>query len=62
MKEIVRLSPERIVYVSCEPSTLVRDLKVLVENGYSIVGVKPFDMFPQTYHVETAVTLVKGDR
>ena len=62
VKEIVRLSPERIVYVSCEPSTLVRDLKVLVENGYSIVGVKPFDMFPQTYHVETAVTLVKGDR
>jgi len=62
MKEILRLSPERVVYVSCEPSTLVRDVQFLQNEGYSVVRVKPFDMFPQTYHVETVVTLVKGER
>ncbi|MCD6552037.1 23S rRNA (uracil(1939)-C(5))-methyltransferase RlmD, partial [Thermotoga sp.] len=53
MKEISKLSPERVVYVSCEPSTLVRDVQFLQKEGYSIERVKPFDMFPQTYHVET---------
>ncbi|PLV59833.1 23S rRNA (uracil(1939)-C(5))-methyltransferase RlmD [Thermotoga sp. KOL6] len=62
VKEILRLSPERIVYVSCEPSTLVRDVKYFLEGGYSIERVKPFDMFPQTYHVETVVTLAKEEQ
>ncbi len=58
MKEILRISPKKIAYISCEPSTLVRDLKVLTDGGYSIEFVQPFDMFPQTFHVET-LTLLK---
>ncbi len=61
MKEIVRLGPRKIVYVSCEPSTLVRDLKVLESTEYSIEFVKPFDMFPQTFHVENMAVLKKVD-
>ena len=57
MEEILRISPKRVVYVSCEPSTLARDVKVLVEGGYKLELVKPYDMFPQTYHVETMVVL-----
>lgn len=54
--EIIRISPKKIAYVSCDPSTLARDLGVLKER-YQILSVQPFDMFPQTYHVETVVIL-----
>ena len=50
---------ERIVYVSCEPSTLARDLKYLNEKGYHISRVQPVDMFPQTSNIETIVLLSK---
>jgi len=59
MRELLRLSPERIVYVSCDPPTLIRDLKVLLEGGYSLVSLKAFDMFPHTYHIETVATLAR---
>lgn len=56
---IVELSPERIVYVSCNPSTMARDVKILVEAGYKVVEVQPVDMFPHTAHVETIALIQK---
>jgi 23S rRNA (uracil1939-C5)-methyltransferase len=53
---IIEFNPNKIIYVSCDPSTLARDLKYLAST-YSIESVTPFDMFPQTYHVETVVNL-----
>lgn len=55
---ILNFSPDRIVYVSCDPMTLVRDLNILKEH-YTIEEVTPFDMFPNTYHVECCVALTK---
>jgi len=49
----------RIVYVSCNPSTLARDLKILTELGYEVREIQPVDMFPQTYHVECVVLMSK---
>ncbi|MCI5052324.1 MAG: 23S rRNA (uracil(1939)-C(5))-methyltransferase RlmD [Simkaniaceae bacterium] len=54
---IAKKRPRRVLYVSCHPATLARDLAHLVDRGYSIARVKPFDMFPQTMHVETLVRL-----
>lgn len=58
LKAIVDMSPEKIVYVSCDPGTLARDLLILDELGYKTLEVQPVDMFPQTAHVET-VTLIE---
>jgi 23S rRNA (uracil1939-C5)-methyltransferase len=54
---IIGLRPDRIVYVSCDPATLARDLKKLMAEGYSLDKIKALDMFPQTHHVETVVHL-----
>ena len=54
---VVRMEPEKIVYVSCNPATLARDLKILAEEGYVAEEVQPVDMFPHTYHVEAIVLL-----
>ena len=59
---LVRRRTGRIVYVSCDPETLARDLQVLVRGGYRVDSVEPLDMFPQTHHVECVVTLVVDDR
>ena len=55
---ILLLKPRRIIYVSCDPATLSRDLKKLLAGGYSLDSVSAFDMFPQTHHVETVVRLL----
>ena len=53
------MAPKRIVYVSCDPATLARDVKYLRENGYELDRVKAVDMFPHTVHVETVALLSK---
>ena len=57
LETIVKMAPERVVYVSCDSATLARDLKVLCGNGYELAKVRPVDMFPETVHVETVVLL-----
>ena len=56
---IVEMAPERVVYVSCDPATLARDLKYLCGQGYMLERVRAVDMFPETVHVETVVLLSK---
>lgn len=50
---ILSLAPETLVYISCDPATLARDARRLAEGGYNLIQVTPFDLFPQTYHIET---------
>ena len=57
LETIVKMEPEKVVYVSCDPATLARDVKYLRENGYEVKKVRPVDMFPHTVHVETVVRL-----
>lgn len=58
VRSVLRMLPDRIVYVSCNPATQARDLKIMCETGsYSINGVQPVDMFPHTHHIENVVAL-----
>ncbi|MBQ8783632.1 MAG: 23S rRNA (uracil(1939)-C(5))-methyltransferase RlmD [Clostridia bacterium] len=59
LKSLCVAKPKKIVYVSCNPETQARDLRYLVKNGYEIKSATPFDMFPQTGHIETVVQLVR---
>lgn len=61
LNAVSRLNPDRIVYVSCNPTTLARDVKLLMEKGFSLETVQPIDMFPHTAHVETCVMLCRTD-
>lgn len=56
---IIKASPKRVVYVSCDPSTLSRDLGILSEGGFTVEAVQPVDMFPHTSHIENVALLVK---
>jgi len=60
VKSILYASPDRIVYVSCNPATQARDLKLLSER-YNVAAVQPVDMFPQTHHVENVALLLRKD-
>jgi len=55
--KIISLMPQKVVYVSCNPATLARDLIDFRQKGYEIKAVQPLDLFPQTHHVETVVSL-----
>lgn len=57
---IAKLEPSRIVYVSCDPATLARDLRSLIELGFSVGGLSVIDLFPQTYHIETVARLERS--
>ncbi|MBF4692326.1 23S rRNA (uracil(1939)-C(5))-methyltransferase RlmD [Fusibacter sp. Q10-2] len=57
LNALVTLSPKKVVYISCNPLSLARDLKVLVAGGYKVEEIQPVDMFPGTWHVETVVKL-----
>ena len=59
LAQLIHFSPLRVVYVSCDPATQVRDLKQLTEGGYQLEDVQPFDLFPHTRHLECVMTLVK---
>jgi tRNA/tmRNA/rRNA uracil-C5-methylase (TrmA/RlmC/RlmD family) len=56
LKSVLTLKPKKIIYISCEPETLARDIKLL-SSKYNIESIQPVDMFPQTHHVETIVGL-----
>ncbi|OLB54758.1 MAG: 23S rRNA (uracil(1939)-C(5))-methyltransferase RlmD [Nitrospirae bacterium] len=59
LQELLRLQVGRVLYLSCDPATLARDLSRLCDGGYRIARLQPFDMFPQTSHLETLVELVR---
>ena len=62
LEAIGKAKPKRVVYVSCDPSTLARDLKILEEKGYKTEKVQPVDMFPHTSHIENVTSLIKEQR
>ncbi|MGF1450531.1 MAG: class I SAM-dependent RNA methyltransferase [Opitutales bacterium] len=57
LDQLLAFAPARLVYVSCDPATQARDLKILCEGGYTVERVRPFDLFPQTRHIESVATL-----
>ena len=60
LDQVVRLKPKKIIYVSCEPTTFARDLRLFSEKGYSLQRLSLIDMFPQTYHIEVVGLLQEG--
>jgi 23S rRNA (uracil1939-C5)-methyltransferase len=57
--DVITLGPQKIVYVSCNPTTQVRDIKLLTDAGYKLIKIKPVDMFPHTFHIENVALLIK---
>lgn len=57
LEEVAKAAPEKIIYVSCDPATLARDIKILGDLGYEFVEGTPVDMFPQTVHVEAIILM-----
>lgn len=59
LRQLVAWGPRRVIYVSCDPSTQARDIRILESEGYRTLAVQPFDLFPQTRHIENVATLEK---
>ncbi len=57
VEDILKLQPQKIVYISCKPTTQARDIQALVEGGYTLIKFMPVDMFPHTYHIENVALL-----
>jgi 23S rRNA (uracil1939-C5)-methyltransferase len=57
--DVVKLNPEKIVYVSCNPTTQLRDIKLFSEAGYNLLKIRPVDMFPHTFHIENVGVIIK---
>tara|TARA_Y100001970_G_scaffold47548_1_gene60142 strand:+ start:1556 stop:2965 length:1410 start_codon:yes stop_codon:yes gene_type:complete len=62
IKNLINLNPKKIIYVSCNPSTQVRDVNILSEYNFITKNIQPIDMFPHTPHIENIVTLEKNDK
>jgi 23S rRNA (uracil1939-C5)-methyltransferase/tRNA (uracil-5-)-methyltransferase len=60
LRQLFTFGPRTVVYVSCDPATQMRDLKSFLTAGYRLTAVQPFDLFPQTRHLECVLTLAKG--
>jgi 23S rRNA (uracil1939-C5)-methyltransferase len=61
LQAALTLAPERIVYISCNPATQARDVRILEQGGYHLQRIQPVDMFPHTDHVETVVLMSRKD-
>lgn len=62
IQQILEWKPEKVLYVACNPATLARDVALLHSGGYKLEKLQPFDMFPQTVHVETVVLMSRVDK
>jgi 23S rRNA (uracil1939-C5)-methyltransferase len=62
LSSLVKLKPGKVVYISCNPLTLERDLSYITRNGYRVGEIQPVDMFPQTAHVETVVLITRAKK
>jgi 23S rRNA (uracil1939-C5)-methyltransferase len=60
VEDVIKSNPEKVVYVSCNPATQVRDIKLLVKGGFKLIKIQPVDMFPHTFHIENVALLTKG--
>jgi 23S rRNA (uracil1939-C5)-methyltransferase len=61
VRDLLSVRPAKIIYVSCDPPTLARDLKPLLHGGYRLIFSTPFDLFPQTHHTESLSLLIRQD-
>ena len=60
LSQLFTFRPRAVVYVSCDPATQMRDLKGFLAAGYQVTAVQPFDLFPQTRHLECVITLARA--
>jgi 23S rRNA (uracil1939-C5)-methyltransferase len=59
VEDVIKINPEKIVYISCNPATQARDVKLFADAGYKLIKMRPVDMFPHTYHIENVALLGK---